>query len=710
MKWVRYEESMNVPIKSWCHSIEVGALKQAFNMSKHPAVFHHIALMPDVHQGYGVPIGSVIACKDAIIPNAVGVDVSCVDKETEFLSPTGWVKISEYNGEQVMQFNPDDDTGEFVDPLRYIKVPCSEFIHIKTKTVDQMLSENHNCLIYLYDRSYKFEKYCNITASNIETEHNRLKVGFRHRFKTSFILKTDIEGINLTDDELRVMIMVSADGTLRKVGRCEVKFKKRRKIKRCEYLLHKANIPILNRHEYKDGSECISFNPPMMTKELSHFWKASLSQLRIITDEVFHWDGNLKNKCFYTRKKSNADFIQYALLATNKRATMREDAHCKDNKLDYRVFENENNKVGIYGDPKTPIKRVLSKDNFKYCFTVPSSYLVLRRNGKSFITGNCGMRFVKTTLRPESLLHHPKSLKKIINIIEKLVPVGRHHHKNPPENNLVLPSVFHHVLQREEKNLDKQLGTLGGGNHFIEIQSGDDGHVGFMIHCGSRNFGKKVCDYYNKEAKKLNKLWRSNLDESWDLAFLPIGTYEARAYIEEMKVAMAFAFENRRLISERVKEAFKETIDCDFYEDLDINHNYAAIENHFGENVWVHRKGATRARKGEFGIIPGSMGTSSYIVEGCGNTDSFNSCSHGAGRVMGRLEASRSLNEQECNKAMKGVLFRGWGTNRKGNVDLGEAPQAYKDIEDVMESQTDLVIPTVKLKPMAVVKAIEGER
>jgi tRNA-splicing ligase RtcB len=167
---------------------------------------------------------------------------------------------------------------------------------------------------------------------------------------------------------------------------------------------------------------------------------------------------------------------------------------------------------------------------------------------------------------------------------------------------------------------------------------------------------------------------------------------------------MEFAFENRRLISERVKESFISTIDCQFEEDLDINHNYAAYENHFGQNLIIHRKGATRARNGEIGIIPGSMGTASYIVEGLGNRDSFNSCSHGAGRRMGRNDASNILTVEECDEAMDCIIFDGWGTNRKGQTDLGEAPQAYKDIEDVIESELDLIKPLVKLKPLAVVK------
>lgn len=318
---------------------------------------------------------------------------------------------------------------------------------------------------------------------------------------------------------------------------------------------------------------------------------------------------------------------------------------------------------------------------------------------------SCGMRIVKTSLHYKSF-YNPSTLPKILNLIEKLVPHGEGKwHKKPQKNNLVLPSVIYKVTKQQEKNLDLQIGTLGGGNHFIEIQVGDDDHIYFMIHCGSRNFGSKVCNYYNNEAKKLNRRWHSEVDEKWDLAFLPIGSYEAKSYIEEMKVAMAFSFENRRLISERVKEAFTDVIDCGFYKDLDVNHNYAIMEHHFGKNVWVHRKGAICARKGTKGVIPGSMGTPSYIVEGLGNPNSFNSCSHGAGRSMSRTEASKKLKIDDCNKSMEGIHFKGWNkTNRKGKIDLSEAPDAYKDIDKVMKTQKDLVKTIVKLKPLGVVK------
>jgi tRNA-splicing ligase RtcB len=147
-----------------------------------------------------------------------------------------------------------------------------------------------------------------------------------------------------------------------------------------------------------------------------------------------------------------------------------------------------------------------------------------------------------------------------------------------------------------------------------------------------------------------------------------------------------------------------------FLREINIHHNYAAQEVHFGEKVWVHRKGATSARAGEEGIIPGSMGTASYIVTGRGSADSFTSCSHGAGRVMGRMAASRSLDRAACDRAMEGIVFSGWqpvrGRGRKGRamLDLSEAPQAYKDIDEVIAAELDLIEPVVRLRPLGVLK------
>jgi len=172
-----------------------------------------------------------------------------------------------------------------------------------------------------------------------------------------------------------------------------------------------------------------------------------------------------------------------------------------------------------------------------------------------------------------------------------------------------------------------------------------------------------------------------------------------------MQYCVDFAFANRKLMMERVMGVVADTLgDYKAEEIINIAHNYARLENHMGRNVWVHRKGATSARLGEVGIIPGSMGTKSYITEGLGNVQSFMSCSHGAGRKMGRMEASRNITLEEADKSMEGVVYGRWGKDRKGNLDFGEAPQAYKDIDVVMENQKDLTKILVELKPLAVVK------
>jgi tRNA-splicing ligase RtcB len=320
----------------------------------------------------------------------------------------------------------------------------------------------------------------------------------------------------------------------------------------------------------------------------------------------------------------------------------------------------------------------------------------------------CGMCAVKTSLTEIDT----DTLKKIMGGIRKAVPVGFAHHKEKQDESLMPdrmaygPDVFDGIIQKEYQNALTQIGTLGGGNHFIEIQKGSDGHIWIMIHSGSRNIGKQIADYYDKLAIKLNEKWNSSVPKEWQLAFLPIESEEGQAYLREMNYAVDFALANRKLMMDRIKNVFVETffdsgdkLCPKFDEMINIAHNYASLENHFGENVWVHRKGATLARKGTIGIIPGSMGTKSYIVEGLGNKDSFESCSHGAGRKMGRKEAIRTLNLEEEQKKMEGII----GSPRNQN-DLEEAPGAYKLISEVMANQSDLVRILIELTPLANIK------
>ena len=410
MKWEKFEAGYAMPVKSWCENCEEGAVKQAVNLAHHPALVHHVALMPDAHQGYGMPIGGVVAAKDAVIPAAVGVDIGCGMIATE------------------------------------TDIPAEVFA----------------------------------------------EMSFRRAFQEKL----------------------------------------------------KERIPVGEGESHKSTQ---------------------------------NWEG----------------FEEY--------------------------------------------------------------------------TANNGMR---SNLWPSKL---------------------------------------------DRMN----LGTLGGGNHFIELQkstaldgSGDPeggAKVWLMIHSGSRNLGKRIEEHYYRIAARMCERFHSPLPDK-DLAFLPIDEPTGHDYFTDMLFALRYAKENRRRMMEVMKATLAEFVPgANFVRTIDIHHNYAAFEEHFGEKVCVHRKGATSAKLDEIGIIPGSMGTASYIVRGLGNPDSFMSCSHGAGRRMSRIAASTTLTVEECDKAMDGIVCERWHKYKgfgkaKGRLDLSEAPQAYKDIEDVIASELDLAEPLVRLVPLASLK------
>jgi len=323
----------------------------------------------------------------------------------------------------------------------------------------------------------------------------------------------------------------------------------------------------------------------------------------------------------------------------------------------------------------------------------------------------CGMCAVKTSLTEIDT----ETLKKIMGEIREVVPVGFSHQKMAQDEALMpylnLEITTQTIIGQEYKNALSSIGTLGGGNHFIEIQKGSDGHIWIMIHSGSRNLGFKVAHYYNELAQKLNIMWFSNVPPfkgEDGLAFLPVNTVEGQNYIKEMNYCVEFALANRKLMMQNIQNCFYKVIygedkpvDPMFEPMINIAHNYASLEHHFGRDVWVHRKGATLARKGTVGIIPGSQGTKSYIVEGKGNPESFESCSHGAGRMMGRKQAQKTLNlEEEIKKLDDQGIIHGI----RNVKDLDEASGAYKDIDVVMENQSDLVDILVELTPLAVIK------
>lgn len=312
----------------------------------------------------------------------------------------------------------------------------------------------------------------------------------------------------------------------------------------------------------------------------------------------------------------------------------------------------------------------------------------------------CGMCAIKTNLNAKDLSR--KDLTNVMGYIRQTIPLGFDHQKESVDESLMPDIDIEQLpfLKGKKNKILHEIGTLGGGNHFIEIQKDTTtGDVWAMIHSGSRHTGLQVAKHYNDIAEFWCAKWFAETLPG--LAFLPIETQSAKDYMAEMNFCVQLAFANRSAMMERVKEGFQQIRPSVAFEPMiNIAHNYAAWENHFSENVIVHRKGATRAQLGETGIIPGSMGTKSYIVEGLGCKESFMSCSHGAGRRMSRSAAFKTLSlADECHRMdEKGIIH---GMRQSG---LDEAPGAYKDIEQVMAYESDLVRPVVELAPLAVIK------
>lgn len=331
----------------------------------------------------------------------------------------------------------------------------------------------------------------------------------------------------------------------------------------------------------------------------------------------------------------------------------------------------------------------------------------------------CGMNFVSTNIKAATLKEvmtgNGTLVQTIIADIMRNVPVGFKSHKEKQ-----LSQVLDQALTRVEQyqsNPDLfpliesayyQVGTLGGGNHFIELQEDQDGYLGIMLHSGSRHFGKSICDAYHKKARALNTAWYSQVPDEYRLAFLPVDSKEGQEYIIWMNLAMDYAFENRAQMMEHVKNIVASKIqkylnqEVLFGQEINCHHNYAALENHYDKNVWVHRKGAIRVRNGELAVIPGAMGSYSYVVKGKGNEESFCTSSHGAGRAYSRKGAMAAFSCEEVLNDLKeqGIVL---GKTKKADV-AEESRFAYKDIQTVMENQTDLVEIVSQLKTVAVVK------
>ncbi len=321
----------------------------------------------------------------------------------------------------------------------------------------------------------------------------------------------------------------------------------------------------------------------------------------------------------------------------------------------------------------------------------------------------CGMVAARLSLSANDL--DEKSLKKVFEQISRDVPVGRAQHADaktlmdavrPFEPGLKVLTDRHPELLKTFGKFSKwmnQMGTLGGGNHFIEVCLDESNQVWVMLHSGSRGIGNAIADYFIKLARKDMERWMIQLPDR-DLAYFPEGSEYFADYVEAVHWAQDYAFANRQAMLELVLRGLERHLPpfTVTTEAVNCHHNYVAKEHHYGADVWVTRKGAIRAREGDLGIVPGSMGARSFIVRGKGNPESFCSSAHGAGRLMSRTEATKTFTEADLERQTAGVICR----KDKGVVD--EIPGAYKDIDVVMENQKDLTEILHTLKQVVCVK------
>jgi tRNA-splicing ligase RtcB len=327
----------------------------------------------------------------------------------------------------------------------------------------------------------------------------------------------------------------------------------------------------------------------------------------------------------------------------------------------------------------------------------------------------CGMMAVRTSLNARDL---PEDLKGLRSAIERAVPHGRTDNggrndrgawKTPPARNAEawakLEPRYTEIVQKHPRlgrgNDANHLGTLGTGNHFIEICLDEAENVWVVLHSGSRGVGNRIGQFFIELAKQDMRKFMINLPDQ-DLAYLPEGTEHFNDYVKAVHWAQSYAMTNRELMMASVLGALHASnLLPPFTADAEVvncHHNYVAVEQHYGKRVFVTRKGAVRAGKDDLGIIPGSMGAKSFIVRGKGNPESFESCSHGAGRAMSRNEAKRRFTIEDHVRATEGVECR------KDAAVIDETPAAYKSIEAVMQAQSDLVDIVHTLKQVVVVK------
>jgi len=671
-----------------------------------------IRIMPDCHYGAGCTIGTTMTIQDKIVPNLVGVDIGCVDKDTEFLSPTGWKKISEYNGEEIAVYDKTTNSTKFSKPLAFIKNKESEFYHLKTKYgINQMLSKEHTVLLEkgAQNRPKSRGQLYTMSAEQLYHKHNNLQLGIRDYFISeipNLQIKTNIP---LNDEQIRVQIMVMADAHLENKTSCHLSFKKERKINRAKQLLNAAHIEYTEKI-YGDVTK-IRFKPPVMEKRISYFYPASIKQLAVICDEIKFWDYAIDQNAYCSIHKDDVDFVQYAFATQGVRTSINHDN--RERNASYRcLIAASKPRVQLAGTPKTDIKIVASVDGYKYCFTTDTGFWIMRRGGCIAITGNCGMHVSIIELGKDAI-----SFDQVDAVIRAFIPSGQSVHA-PNKRHAFSGRIPYSSIMApfDVYRAQDAMGTLGGGNHFVEINEINDNTIALVIHSGSRSLGAQIAKYYQnvaydaltdnraerqrviaqmkqegREQHISHVLARMDIERpviNKELSYLTGAHFDA--YMHDMRIAQQYAQLNRQAMADTITKRMGWVVKDTF----DTIHNYIDFD------TMIMRKGAISAQKDERVIIPINMRDGSIIAYGKGNPDWNYSGPHGAGRIFSRSQAKQNVSLDEFQHAMKDV----WTTS-VGESTLDESPMAYKSLHDILDNITESLDVVQVMKPLYNFKA-----
>ncbi|MBI2296295.1 MAG: RtcB family protein [Betaproteobacteria bacterium] len=716
-------EGGRVPVRIYTDDVEAHARQQLINLSQLPIIHHHVAAMPDVHTGIGTTVGAVIATHRAIIPAAVGVDIGCFLGNTKIPlldgSEATLKELSERGGDYWVFAIGNDHriTGAKAiarltrqsAPLMTVELDNHERV-VCTPDHQFMLKDGSWCearnlhpgvsLMPLY-RRINAEGYTEVLQPNTHGYQR-----FHWALARSGVLgpipsfsgqKTVIHHKDFNEannDPTNLQFMGDRDHSSYHRSLVERNtywqsedFERRRKAA----LARKATTA--QGHEYfaKRGTPNII---RYMTDNRDAFLKAVSGNGRRGRKWLIAYNKSAKGRA--QTKENVRRLLQIERVCP----------HCGEKFLGHLRLNAHKRHAHGYNH-RVRRTEYLDRREDVYCLNVPG-YGNFALSAGVFVH-NCGMIATRTSLTANDL--DEQRLKRVFDQISRDVPVGRDQHKEgraltedakPFGRGLKKILEKHPQLEKRfprTQNWVYQMGSLGGGNHFIEVCLDEASHVWVMLHSGSRGIGNAIGTYFIELARRDAERDQLILPDR-DLAYLKEGAEHFDDYVEAVGWAQAYAAANRRAMMDLVLAALKRHLSPFEVtsEAVNCHHNYVEREHHYGKDVWVTRKGAIRARAGDLGIIPGSMGVRSYIVRGKGSEESFQSCAHGAGRRMSRTQAQKTFTPQDLAEQTAGVVCR----KDRGVID--EIPAAYKPIDEVMSNQSDLVEVVHTLKQVICVK------